>query len=124
MNHLHLLRAKRMRQHFDWLRGKRRERAKGRTMTENYRRARQEFLCFICCYGIIGMLSVVFLFFVLLSPVIHSKQWDHSDEYYTERYSYASKWEPLQDTSAKPEDCNPQTFVEAIKCLLFRDEGF
>jgi hypothetical protein len=109
---------------FDWLRGKRRERAKGRTMTENYRRARQEFICFMCLYGIGGIVSLVFLFVFLLSPVIHSKKWDHNDEYYSVRYSYAGKWEPMHDLRANPADCNPGNFVEAIKCWFFRDEGF
>ncbi|MGK3741115.1 MAG: hypothetical protein ACI90V_007965 [Bacillariaceae sp.] len=50
--------------------------SKPKKKTEQYRKIRQEFICFMCCYGLVAIIGLTVIFCFVLYPAIHeNKKW-------------------------------------------------
>lgn len=94
---------------FDWITGKRKTMAKIPNRSPTYRRARQEFLCFICLYGFGGIVALVFAT-VMLMDAIFSEKWGW------EEHHHLHQTEDLSAYKAK-------NAKQAIKYFLYSDMG-
>jgi len=66
---------------FDWITGKRKTRAKIPNRSLAYRRARQEFLCFICCYGFVGIIALLLAVVAITDFVSKCAKWGWDEQY-------------------------------------------
>jgi hypothetical protein len=87
--------------------------------SENYRRARQEFLCFMCCYGSLGIYTLFLLAGVLVTLVINSSKWNRSELH---NYQYAPHGEKMTDDDYSA--YKAKNFREMVSYFLYGDGGF
>lgn len=95
---------------FDWITGRRTTRARIPNRSETYRKARQEFLCFMCCYGFMGSFALLSVVLVLVNILTETDRWEWSD-----RYSYHDP----SDMSAY----KAKNLWQSLKFFLFLDMG-
>lgn len=76
----------------------------------SYRKARQEFLCFMFCYGLVGIATVLFAISLVMDAITNNDKFDlHANHEITDDEYSARK---------------ATGFLEMIKFLLYRDDGF
>ena len=91
--------------------------------SESYKKARQEFLCFCCCYGLAGILTVCFgliLIFDALQEKHDELDW-HGPEHHPGDPGNVLESNTDDHYSAYKK---PTSLSETIKYFLYGDEGF
>ena len=94
--------------------------------TEQYRRIRQEFICFIFCYGLVAIIGVVVIFCFVLYPAIHQKKWSNYDSA-ADRHDYYHFNQTI--TAAAVSDYTRynnegKNFFQKMNDFIFADIGF
>lgn len=93
---------------FDQMMGKKSHAMQKRSAS--YRKARQEFLCFTCCYGLVGIATACFGISLVLDAITNNDKFDlHANRDITDDVYSVRK---------------ATSFLEMIKFLLYRDDGF
>ena len=87
--------------------------------SESYRRARQEFLCFMCCYGCLAIFALFFAGSLIVTIVINNIDWDRSELH---NYKYAPSGAKMTDVDDSAYEA--KNFAEKISYFLYGDGGF
>ena len=106
---------------YDVWRGKRKA-TPTKQRSENYRRARQEFLCFMCCYGMAGVVSFLYAIAFLLSPFLTDRKMEKS-EYFNDYDNNPNNFSTENDDDYDPYQ-DAEGFWEKVKVFLYDGGGF
>jgi hypothetical protein len=89
-------------------------RSKPKKKTEQYRKIRQEFICFICCYGLVAIIGLIVIFCFVLYPAIHKKKWTNYDNH--DYYHYNQTYSRYNNEG--------KNFFQKMNDFIFADIGF
>jgi len=89
--------------------------------SEHYRRTRQEFLCFVCCFGGVAIVFFFMFYHFIFLEAITDYGWDRSER---DRYRYNHDKIPENMKDDDYSAYKGENFREKIKYFLYGDDGF
>jgi hypothetical protein len=98
-------------------------RSEPKKKTEQYRKIRQEFMCFICCYGLVAIIGLVVIFCFVLYPAIHKKKWT-GDNYNRHDYYHYHQTITAAATDYSRYNNEGKNFFQKMNDFIFADIGF